>query len=64
VDTLLHEMAHAEAWLLHAHREHGRPWRTVARRVGCEARACSTVRIRRRRRRERPAETVPNVRKE
>ncbi|NIP78304.1 MAG: hypothetical protein GWM90_03535, partial [Gemmatimonadetes bacterium] len=23
-DTLLHEMAHAEAWLLHGHRGHGR----------------------------------------
>jgi hypothetical protein len=50
VDTLLHEMAHAEAWLMHAHRGHGGVWRTIARRVGCEARACSDMHIRRRRR--------------
>ena len=50
VDTLLHEMAHAEAWLLHAHRGHGGVWRGIAERVGCEARACSDMRIRRRRR--------------
>ncbi|MGH7445421.1 MAG: SprT family zinc-dependent metalloprotease [Longimicrobiales bacterium] len=47
-ETLLHEMAHAEAWLLHAERGHGAIWRAVARRVGCEAQACSRVRIRRR----------------
>jgi hypothetical protein len=50
VDTLLHEMAHAEAWLLHAQRGHGRVWRDIAGRVGCEARACSDMQIRRRRR--------------
>lgn len=49
-DTLLHEMAHAEAWLLHGHRGHGRIWRVIAARVGCETRACSAMRIRRRRR--------------
>lgn len=38
-DTLLHEMAHAEAWLVHAHRGHGVPWKRVARRVGCRPRA-------------------------
>jgi hypothetical protein len=47
-ETLLHEMAHAEAWLVHGDRGHGPVWRTIARRVGCEARACSRVRIRRR----------------
>lgn len=47
-ETLLHEMAHAEAWLLHGDRGHGPVWRAIARRVGCEARACSRVRIRRR----------------
>ena len=47
-ETLLHEMAHAEAWLAHGDRGHGPVWRTIARRVGCEARACSRVRIRRR----------------
>jgi hypothetical protein len=49
VDTLLHEMAHVEAWLVHGHREHGRIWRTIARRVGCEAKACTHMRLRRRR---------------
>lgn len=38
-DTLLHEMAHAEAWLRHGHRGHGRPWRRIAERVGCAPRA-------------------------
>lgn len=50
VDTLLHEMAHVEAWLVHGHREHGRIWRSIARRVGCEAKACTHMRLRRRRR--------------
>lgn len=49
VDTLLHEMAHAEAWLQHAHRGHGRLWRRIAERVGARPRACSDVRLRRRR---------------
>jgi hypothetical protein len=48
VDTMLHEMAHVEAWLVHGHREHGRIWREVARRVGCEAKACTHMRMRRR----------------
>jgi hypothetical protein len=47
VDTMLHEMAHVEAWLVHGHREHGRIWREVARRVGCEAKACTRMRLRR-----------------
>lgn len=38
-DTMLHEMAHAEAWLTHRHRGHGRPWRAIAERVGCTPRA-------------------------
>lgn len=38
-ETLLHEMAHAEAWLLHGHRGHGLIWRRIARRVGCTPRA-------------------------
>jgi len=50
VDTMLHEMAHVEAWLVHGHREHGKIWRTVARRVGCEAKACTHMRLRRRKR--------------
>ena len=58
LDTLLHEMAHIEAWLVHGHREHGRIWREVARRVGCEARACTHMRLRRRRSTT-PIENIP-----
>jgi hypothetical protein len=48
LDTLLHEMAHVEAWLVWGHRDHGRLWRQIARRVGCEAKACTHMRLRRR----------------
>ncbi len=51
VDTLLHEMAHVEAWMRHGDRGHGPVWKAVARRVGCEDSACTATRIRRRRRR-------------
>lgn len=44
-DTLLHEMAHAEAWLQHGHRGHGRPWRRIAERVGCTPRATCRIPI-------------------
>jgi hypothetical protein len=50
VNTLLHEMAHAEAWLLHGHRGHGAVWRRIAERVGCEPRALARSRVARRRR--------------
>jgi hypothetical protein len=50
LDTLLHEMAHAEAWLRHGHRGHGPVWRTVAVRVGCVPRAITEARVRRQRR--------------
>jgi hypothetical protein len=49
LDTLLHEMTHMEAWLVHGERAHGADWKTIANRVGCEATACSTQAIRRRR---------------
>jgi hypothetical protein len=49
LDTLLHEMAHVEAWVIDAHRGHGEPWEVIARRVGCEVNAASHMRIRRRR---------------
>jgi hypothetical protein len=49
LDTMLHEMAHVEAWLVHGHRGHGRAWRDIALRIGCEARACTHMRLRRRR---------------
>lgn len=42
-DTMLHEMAHAEAWLRRGHRGHGAVWRRIAERVGCTPRAlCRT----------------------
>ena len=47
LDTLLHEMAHVEAWVIHGHRGHGAVWRRIARRLGCEVRALSWVRLRR-----------------
>lgn len=48
-DTLLHEMAHAEAWLRHGHRGHGAIWRAIARRVGCTPSALIHTRVRGRR---------------
>lgn len=59
LDTLLHEMTHIEAWLRHGERGHGRAWKLIARRVGCEATACSTEPIRRRRNRV-PVTEVPD----
>jgi hypothetical protein len=59
LDTTLHEMAHIEAWLALGHRGHGRPWKRVARRVGCEARACAQGSLRRRRRRGLSVTRVP-----
>lgn len=38
-DTLLHEMAHVEAWLRHGDRSHGPVWKRIAERVGADARA-------------------------
>ncbi len=61
LDTLLHEMSHAEAWLLHGHKDHGPVWRGIAERVGCEAKACSVVRIRRRRGAKTPITRVPRL---
>jgi hypothetical protein len=61
LDTLLHEMAHIEAWLVHGHRERGRIWREAARRVGCEPKACTHMRLKRRRSRE-PVTNVPTLR--
>ena len=61
LDTMLHEMTHVEAWLEHGDRGHGRVWRSVARRVGCEPRACSAKSIRRRRRGSAPITRVPSI---
>jgi hypothetical protein len=60
LDTLLHEMTHVEAWLFHGHRGHGPAWKRIARRVGCEAVACSSRIIRRQRRGAPPNERVPD----
>lgn len=60
VDTILHEMAHIEAWILYGHRAHGRAWREVARRIGCEPRACTHTRLKRRRSAE-PVTAVPSL---
>ena len=59
LDTLLHEMTHIEAWLVHGERGHGRKWKDIANRVGCEATACSTQPIRRRRKHV-PVTEVPD----
>lgn len=47
-DTLLHEMAHIEAWLLHRDAGHGSAWKRIAVRVGCAPTACGHRRIRQR----------------
>lgn len=60
VDTMLHEMTHIEAWLEHGHRAHGPVWRRIAKRVGCEPRACSGRLIRRRRSGGPPITRVPD----
>jgi hypothetical protein len=52
-------MTHMEAWLLHGERGHGRQWKEIALRVGCEATACSTQPIRRRRKHV-PVTEVPD----
>lgn len=40
-ETMLHEMAHVEAWLAYGDRGHGVHWRRIARRLGCAPRACT-----------------------
>lgn len=59
-DTLLHEMAHVEAWLLHGDAGHGPAWKAVAERVGCAARACGHREIRQRSLGEPPTARVPD----
>lgn len=46
-ETMLHEMAHAAAWIWDSSRGHDARWRAWALRVGCEPRACTRARIRR-----------------
>jgi SprT-like family len=48
LDTVLHEMAHVEAWLWRGDRGHGPAWKEIAERVGCDARARAPRRPRRR----------------
>lgn len=49
LDTLVHEMAHAADWLFDAEVGHGPTWKWWADYAGCESTACTTGRIRRRR---------------
>ncbi len=62
LDTMLHEMAHVEAYLASGHKGHGGAWMAVARRVGCEPRACTRRRIHRRRRGAPVPARVPELR--
>lgn len=59
LDTLLHEMAHAEDYLRNGRASHGPSWRAIARRVGCEDRACWKGGMRRRGRRSNGVVRVP-----
>jgi len=58
-ETMLHELAHVEAWLLHGDRGHGRHWRRIARRLGCPPRACTAAPVPLRRPGSRPTTRVP-----
>ena len=59
VDTMLHEMAHAQEYLTHGSFGHGPAWRKIARRVGCEPRACRDAALERRPRGQRTVTRVP-----
>ena len=60
IDTLLHEMAHIEAWLYHGDGGHGEAWKECARRVGCIDMACAGRGPRRRGRGQPPTDRVPD----
>lgn len=60
IDTLIHEMAHIEAWLLHNDGGHGDDWKRIARRVGCVDLACAGRGPRRRGRGQPPTDRVPD----
>ena len=47
VETMLHEMAHAAAWIVEGDGGHGRAWKRWARRAGCAPRACTRTPVRR-----------------
>jgi len=61
IDTLVHEMAHAAAWLFSGGVDHGPTWRRWARHAGCMETACCTRPIRRRARGERHVTRIPRL---
>lgn len=58
-ETMLHELAHVEAWLDHGDRGHGAHWRRIARRLGCVPRACTPAPVPLRRPGTPPTTRVP-----
>ena len=60
LDTLLHEMAHIDAWLHYGDGGHGDAWKECARRVGCIDLACAGRGPRRRGRGQTPTDRVPD----
>ena len=61
IDTMVHEMAHAAAWLFNGGVDHGPTWRSWARHAGCRVTTCTTGQIRRRARGVRPGTRVPRL---
>jgi hypothetical protein len=61
IDTLVHEMAHAAAWLFHCGLDHGPTWRRWADYAGCKVTACADAPIRRRARGESRVTRVPRL---
>ncbi len=61
IDTLVHEMAHAAAWLFSGGLDHGPSWRRWARHAGCGETACAVRPIRRRARGVRQVTRVPRL---
>jgi hypothetical protein len=61
IDTLVHEMAHAAAWLFHRGLDHGPTWRRWAHYAGCKVTACADQPIRRRARGVSQVTRVPRL---
>ena len=61
LDTMVHEMAHAADYLFEGNVGHGPTWRDWAEYAGCEPAACTTRRIRRRRRGAPAVDRVPRL---
>ena len=59
IDVMVHEMAHIATWLTQGERGHGAAWKAMARRVGCEPRACTRQTIQPRGDRGRAIHRVP-----